>query len=158
MRRTTTLLAGAVLISLFLVLPVTYGFGTINAIKQLQFSNPQISVSRDGWNLKVSVSIDISNPTNSPIPSITIVSKVTLDGHILFDAMQNNIGSLDPKQTMTFVLSTTVNLDLLVDLVAVLLDYLEGKKIDYYAHFALTMHYLFDFTIADKTLSGTWTF
>lgn len=155
MRRRTTVILSVAMIGLFL-LPLGFGLGTANAIRQLQFKNPRISVIREGWDIKVSFSIDISNPTSSPVPSFTIVSQVTLDGHILFDSQQNTMGSLDPEKTMTLTLSTTVNLDLVVDLATTLLDYLEGKVVDYYTHFALTVHYLLDFPVYEKTLQGSW--
>jgi len=155
-RRNITVIIAVFMVSVFLLVPVVFAFSSFNAVRSLQFSNPQIHVSREGWNLKVSVSVDISNPTNTPVPSFTVISKVTLNGHILFDAMQTTIGDLDPGQTMTLVLSTTLNIDLMVDLISTLLDYLSGKTVDYYVHFSISAHLLFDFPVFSRTIQGKW--
>lgn len=143
-----------ILLFCVLALPAMYGIGTVYAITRLQWSFPHLNAYRDGWDIYVSLTIDVRNPTVIPIPSFSYAAEIKLNDHILLDT-SSDLGSLNPRGETTISLTATVNVDIFSDLFWTLVDFLKGEAVTLYARFKLYLHLLVDVTIYEKIMEGT---
>ena len=144
------------LIGIVIVAPLAYGISIFYAVSRLQWHIPTLTVSRDGWDIYVTLNFKVSNPTFVSLPTLKAVIKVTLDEHTLFYAESYEIGSLNPHGTATISLTTVINLALLADLFSTLVNYLSGEPVTLYAHFKLSIHLLVDFPVLEKEVTHTF--
>ena len=144
------------LIGIIVVAPLAYGASFLYAVSKLEWHIPTLTVSRDGWNIRVNLNFKIENPTSIPLPTLKALINVTFNGHSLFYAESREVGSLGAHSTTTITLSTTVNFNLFGDLFWTLVDYLSGKPVTLYAHFKLSFHLLVDFPVLEKTIIRTF--
>ena len=141
------------LVGIVVVAPLAYGVGVLYAVGKLEWHIPTLTVSRDGWDIYVTLNFKVSNPTFVPLPTLEAVIKVTLDECTLFYAESYEIGSLNPHGTVTISLTTVVNLALLGDLFWTLVNYLSGEPVTLYVHFKLSIHLLVDFPVLEKEIT-----
>jgi len=151
MRKLGVVVLVLILIGL-LVLPIGYCYG----ISRLKWHTPKLSVSRDGWDISVSLSVEIENPSLAPLPALNVLAEAKLNDHILFHNEQTMLDSLGSGEATTIKFTVTINMALAADLFSTLVDYLSGKAIDYFLRFALSVHILTNIPVFDKTITGTF--
>lgn len=139
------------------IMPMAYGWGAYDAIRSLRWHRPELSVRRDGMTIYVTLSIKVENPTITPLPTVSVVCDVELNGHKIFYAEEKTLGGLGPHETATIRLTTAINFGLFADLFGVLVDFLAGKPVSYYIHFGLSVNlWLFHPSLFDKVITGTF--
>lgn len=152
MKLARTLVLGLSVILLFSVFG--YGFGAFYALGQLRFHSPTITVARQDWTIYVSLSIEIENPTDIPLPTFDAVFEAKLNNHVLCHDEIRSLGSLNPHSTVRLTVTIAVDGSWFSDLFWTLVDYLSGKPISYSIHLGLSFHFITSFQIYSKTMTG----
>lgn len=155
MKRRAILIISVAMVILFVVLPITYGLSFFYALHNLQFGTPTISVSRNGFDVYVTLNIPVKNPTGVSLPTLEVFCEATLNGHMLLHG-EHNVVSLDSGKELTLTFTTIVNVDLLADMFWTLVDFLSGKSVSYSITLNLSVHFLTDITISSMNKIGTF--
>lgn len=136
--------------------PLGYASACVYAVGRFEWGFPTLQVSREGWNIKVTMSIEVENLTSISVPSLEAYVNVTLNGNVLFHGESEIVGSLNAHSSATITLTTTVNLDLLADLFWTLVDYLSGKPVTLYGYFRLSVNLIRPWTLSQHEITRVY--
>jgi LEA14-like dessication related protein len=136
-RHNRILIIGVAVVLVFVSLSVGY----VSAFQSLQIGTLSLGVQRVGFTFSVVLFIPLKNPSALPIPTFDVLVDCLLNGHVLFSAQSETVGSLNARSSCVINLWTEINMGLLAaDLVETLVQYLAGQTISYSLKVSFIVH------------------